>query len=140
MLRKTSVLAFVGLLVGMLVSTSAWAAKPAIPDEAKGFAGTLEGTVKEKAPSNGWICVTVSKATPEGKSKVKDGAVLTGKDLPVSCRLAGNDPFPDQKAYFESLKVGDKVTLKVFFNDNAGNAAIRLKEIPAAAATTQPAK
>jgi hypothetical protein len=138
MFRKSSVLAMVGLAAGLLMSASARAEKPPVPDEAKGYIGTLEGAVKEKAPANGWISVTVTKATPDRKSKVKDGSVLVGKDIPVSCRLAGNDPFPKQKAYFGTLKAGDQVNLTVFYNDHGESTAIRLKEVPAGS-TTKPA-
>ena len=121
------------LAIGLL-GASAYAAKPAVPEESTGFVGSLEGTIKEKAPQNAWLVLTVSKAEPEKKSKVKDGSVLAGKDIPVSSRLSGNTPFPEQVAYIETLKVGDKVTLKVRYNDNAGNIAIRLAEVPGGAA------
>jgi hypothetical protein len=119
-------------LVGLLAS-AARAEKPAVPQEALGYVGIVEGVVKEKAPQNGWIVLTVSKAQPDRKSKVKDASVLVGKDIPVSARLAGDTPFPEQKAYIESIHVGDKIALAVFYNDHAGNVAIRLKEVPGAA-------
>ena len=122
---------FMGILASGLVCATTYAAKPRVPAEAAGFAGSLEGVVKEKAPTNGWIVLSVRRAEPDAKSKVKDGSVLASKQIPVSSRLAGNTPFPEQVAYIATLKVGDKVTLKVRYNDNAGNVAIRLAEVPA---------
>lgn len=133
MLRWKSCVACVAVCVGMLVTGFAIAAKPPVPDESKGFSGTISGAVVEKAAQSNWISVKVTKATPDGKSKLKNASAMVGKDVPVSCRLAGATPNPEQQAYFTALNVGDSVELSIFYNDNAGNVAIRLRDLPAAA-------
>lgn len=137
MLHKSSTPGLLGLIVGLLASALAWAAttRPAFPDEAKGFVGTLEGTVTGKAPANGWIALTVTKVNADSSSKVKDGSVLVNKELPVSCRLTGDTPFPEQTAYVAALKLGDKIAIEVFYRESSHGGALRIKEVPGAATT-----
>jgi hypothetical protein len=119
------------LLVGMVSMARAQeTAKPEV-----GFRGTITGTVK--SVEGGTAAITVEKAEPDPGSTVKDGSVLAGKDVAVSARWkTAHAVDPESKAYIQSLKAGDRVTLTVFWE--AKPQKLRLAKPPAP--TTPPSE
>ncbi len=98
------------------------------PKPEVGFKGTITGTVKSVEGKT--AIITVEKAEPEKGSAVKDGSVLVGKDVAVSARWkSAHEVDPESRAYIQSLKAGDRVTIAVFWE--AKPQALRLAKPPA---------
>jgi hypothetical protein len=93
----------------------------AVPAEAIGFIGTLEGKMVAIKPNGNTVTLTVTSATAAEDSKVKDTAALIGKDLTVKVRFEKKDGTwqgnSEDTALVKTLKKGDPIKLECKYID-----------------------
>ncbi|GEM_PF-2869001 len=104
--------------------------KPAeVPKEAAGFSGKIEGTVTNFKANGNWVAVKVTKAEPDAKSTVKDGAAVVGKEIAVKVRFdKQNGQNSEDTTFVKGLKAGDAIQLVV--NYVASQNAMAMVELP----------